>query len=153
MLPGDEIQHVDAGINLLGVLAIEWSDIWVENNDTHHELNWVVELENNVSHYEVERSLDGITQFESIGKKFGVGNTESTRYTFVDYDVQAIGTYYYRVTEVSFNGDKSVSEIVSLQRDESLLPDDKSTVSIYPNPVVSEVTFDIAVSTLSLIHI
>jgi len=148
VLPGDEIQHVDAGINVLGVLAIEWSDIWVENNDAHHTVSWTIELEDNVSHYEIERSLDGIDNFEVIGKRLALGATNAVTYNYDDYDVVLLGTYYYRVAEVSFNGDKSVSKIVSVQRDQSSLPDDKSTVSIYPNPVVSEVTFDIAVSTI-----
>jgi hypothetical protein len=141
--PGEYVEHVDAGVTFK-VLSIEWNDIWVENKESHHELSWSVAYERNVSHYEIQRSIDGLTDFQEVGKMITEGDSESeVTYTYDDYDLVGEGIYYYRVVEVELSGAHNASEIVSVSREDGVRGN--TALDIYPNPVVSEVTFELNV--------
>ena len=142
--PGEHMPHVDAGV-VFGVLSVEWLDVRVDNNDSHHTLTWDVAKETNVSHYEVERSLIGLDDFEVISKVLSEGDTpEQKTYSFDDYDVIESGVYYYRVNQVDLDGTTDYSKIVTVSRDELTIGDNSAT--IYPNPVVNELTLELSIT-------
>jgi len=142
--PGEHVPNVDAGV-VFGVLSVEWLDIRAENNDSHHTVTWDVSKESNVSHYEVERSLNGLDDFEVIGKILSEEDSPEQRtYSYDDYDVAESGIYYYRINQVELDGAIDYSKVVSVDREAVLLTD--NIASIYPNPVVNELTLELVIT-------
>jgi uncharacterized repeat protein (TIGR01451 family) len=143
--PGEHIPNVDAGV-VLGVLSVEWLDVYAQNNDSHHTITWNVADQNNVSHYEVERSIDGLNNFESIAKVLSTGDgPEATSYTHDDYDIIAAGIYYYRIRQVDYDNAYDYSKVVSVDR-EDVVAVTNNSASIYPNPVVDELTLELDIA-------
>jgi uncharacterized repeat protein (TIGR01451 family) len=129
--PGDEVINVDGGF-AFGVLPVEWINIDVEQKDKAHLVSWEVASERNIDIYEIERSINGISDFENIGKlnfKTPIANTNI--YTYLDIDIKKDGIYYYRIKQVDLDGKYSYSDIVKVLRNSD------SSISIYPNPCVS----------------
>ena len=143
--PGEHIPNVDAGV-VLGVLSVQWLDIRAENNISHHTVTWDVASQSNVSHYEIERSIDGLDNFVSVDKVLSTGdNPDKVTYTYDDYDVLESGVYYYRIKQVEYNNSDDYSEIVSVDRIETIKVEDNMAM-IYPNPVVNELTLELGVT-------
>ncbi len=75
-------------------------------------LNWTTASEINVSHFEIERSLDGI-EFIKIGSHDAIGDAvTTTSYNFHDKQPRT-GTNYYRLKTIDLDGSESLSRIVS----------------------------------------
>lgn len=88
---------------------------------------WQTTNEVNVSHMNVQRSIDG-TSFSFIGK---VDATGSGIYNFTDASLPTnTKTIYYRLEIVDKNGNKQFSKIVAVQ-----LAKNNMLVNVYPNPV------------------
>ena len=100
---------------------------------------WVTASEINVSHFNVQRSLDGLL-FNTVGKVNAKG---ASKYSFID-NTNLNGTVYYRLEIVDKNGSISYSEIRTL----SII---NYPLSITPNPAKDFVT--IAAKNLKDIHI
>jgi len=82
-------------------------------------LNWSTASEINSSHFEIERSYDGVT-FKSIGREEGAGNSQTLQ-TYLTLDAQydaSKSRMYYRLKLVDQNGAFTYSEIrkVELQK-------------------------------------
>lgn len=72
-------------------------------------LAWTTGSESNNSHFEIERSRDGIT-FERIGDLQGAGNSHvPLDYVFIDD--QPLGLAYYRLKQVDFGGTSELSDL------------------------------------------
>ena len=91
-------------------------------NERQVKVSWQTATEINVSHFNVQRSLDGVT-FETVGKvdAKGVG-----KYSFID-NTNLNGVVYYKLEVVDKNGALSYSEIKEISNIHYQL-------SIYPNP-------------------
>ncbi len=77
------------------------------------QLRWITASETNNSHFEIQRSFDGL-QFESIGKVNGSNNSHTIlTYNFFDKK-PAVGTNYYRLNQVDFDGKSTLSNIASI---------------------------------------
>lgn len=97
-------------------------------------LNWQTQAEENNSHFEIERSFNGIT-FEKIGQIEGNGTSLSIHdYQFTDKQLDALNyeteTVFYRLKQVDFNGDFAYSPTKTLSLDPSV----SYSVSAWPNP-------------------
>jgi len=69
---------------------------------TNVHLEWCTAVEINNSHFEIQRSPDGVN-FQVIGIVGGHGTTEEIRhYNFVDYSPLEVG--YYRMKQVDYDG-------------------------------------------------
>lgn len=76
-------------------------------------LTWKTVSEEDNSHFDVERSIDGI-RFEKVGEVAGAGTTDQAQnYNFTDPNIVGLGSpeVYYRLNQVDFDGDTSYSEI------------------------------------------
>lgn len=96
----------------------------------HVNLVWVDEQEINASHFVIERSTDG-RNYEEISDKIqasGNSNTELS-YSFVDENPPSVGTAYYRLKEVDFDG-RSETWVRSVH----LIESDEMNVRIFPIP-------------------
>jgi hypothetical protein len=94
--------------------------------------NWHTANEVNVSHYQIQRSVDS-RNFETIGTA-AAKNWASNEYSFVDelkVKDQQPKTLYYRIVGVDKDGKKTFSVVKSLE----LKVKSGDGISIYPNPV------------------
>jgi endoglucanase len=98
-------------------------------------LKWATSDEVNNSHFDIERSPDGIN-FQIIGKVFSHSeNNNLTDYSFVD-GKPLDGTSYYRLSQHDLNGDISYSSVVTVNLNET-------NIKIYPNPNSGSFTLEI----------
>lgn len=103
------------------------------------DLTWVTQTEDNMSHYEVERSVDGMN-YEIINRVSAVGNSNmETQYFTVDTDPFA-GVNYYRLNQFDFDGNSKHSEIRAV----NVLDDMYDILTLFPNPTteMTEVIFN-----------
>ncbi|HET8827827.1 MAG TPA: T9SS type A sorting domain-containing protein [Pelobium sp.] len=97
-----------------GVLPISLESFNGQKKDDAIQLNWVTASEQNNSHFNILRSLDG-KKFSAIGKVNGNGNsTTSLNYSFLDLSPLS-GTNYYQLEQVDFDGKSSTSEIIAVK--------------------------------------
>lgn len=87
-------------------------------NGTHENnsnlLKWVTKSENQNDYFIVERSNDGIN-FQNIGTVKGSGNSSSEKnYSYVDPNITT-QEYYYRLSQVDFDGRSSKSELINIK--------------------------------------
>lgn len=113
----------------------------------HNVLSWQTENELNNSHFEIERSINGI-DFEIIGTAEGQGITfEVTNYDFIDKN-SAINTYY-RLRQVDFDNQFEYSEIVTVNRKQV----GNNNIRIYPNPVQNDLSINYEPATNETVQI
>lgn len=81
-------------------------------NNSRVDLKWSTEKENNLSHFIVERSTDGVS-FSNAALVFAYGNTtEKSNYVFADNisKVQT-ATVYYRISSIGADGNNLYSDV------------------------------------------
>ncbi|QEK51718.1 hypothetical protein FYC62_08630 [Pedobacter aquae] len=78
------------------------------------QLSWVTSSERNNSYFDIMRSSDG-KKFEKIKAIDGNGNSNNKiTYSFTDEN-PVIGTNYYQLKQIDFNGSFSLSDIIAVQ--------------------------------------
>ncbi len=126
----------DFGIAVSTTLPVEWLDfsgLLLPNLQV--QLNWATASELLNSHFNIQRSLDGV-RFENIGKVNGKGTTnEIYQYQFVD-EKPSFGRNYYRLEQVDLNGATHYSSIVEVFVQPSNTP-----LMVYPNPAQDNIHF------------
>jgi len=80
-----------------------------QNNRT--TLNWKIESQSNFSHFEIERSSDGVNYNNINTTPF----SNAGIYSYSDHDLSSSPVYYYRLKMVDRDGRFSYSEIISIQ--------------------------------------
>lgn len=94
-------------------LGVELLEFRLDEKNTSIDLNWITKTETNNSHFEIERSVDGI-HFEKIGKIEGHG-TINTEVSYIFKDRNPLSNVsYYRLKQVDFDGQFEYSDIVSI---------------------------------------
>ena len=108
-------------------------------NDRQVENKWTTANEINVSHFNIQRSLNG-KDFITIGKvkANGAGDNE---YSFIDNSPLSTvdsrpSTYYYRIVSVDKDGTPGFSEIKTI----NYKPQTLNGFSLFPNPTKDFVT-------------
>ena len=102
---------------------------YVVNTDI--AVDWRVATEFSISHYEIERSVNG-TDFEQVGTQHGTGNSiEDRGYSWLDAS-PAPGIYYYRVKCIGSNGAVAYTDKVKVTIVKS-----SPQMYVFPNPVTS----------------
>ncbi|MFK7951103.1 MAG: T9SS type A sorting domain-containing protein [Saprospiraceae bacterium] len=98
-------------------------------------LEWETASEINNSHFEVERSTNGL-EFSTIGIVEGSGTTvEQQYYDFLDKN-PVIGKNYYRLRQVDFNGDFEYTNVIVIEFDKEGVVTTSVQVSAFPNPTI-----------------
>jgi hypothetical protein len=130
----------DVSITILsstGVLPVKWLYVQGEQKNRTNKIVWATANEENNSHFEIQRSDNGI-EFNVIGKIAGANSSfASQEYSYTDY-VISDKKLYYRLKQVDRNGTYGFSKIVVLQA-----ANGKSSEWAYPNPAQSNVTIAI----------
>lgn len=119
---------------VMSMLPIELLEIKAEGIVDHVDVTWNVLSETNVSHYELERSEDGITfSYLTSIEVIGVNNSTQT-YVHSDYDVRFFQNYYYRIKNVDFDGYYSYTPVVVASLLTDIINFNESSVNLFPNP-------------------
>ncbi|MEP7237025.1 MAG: T9SS type A sorting domain-containing protein [Ferruginibacter sp.] len=112
------------------ILASQLKNISASIKTNGVEINWQVANEAGIQLYEIEKSTNKV-DFINIGS---VDASNKDRYQFTDATVPA-GIVYYRLKIIGLSGDIKYSDIVIVKQH----ADDKE-ISLYPNPVVNNIT-------------
>lgn len=112
-------------------LPITIASFTADIKDCGVQLNWKVELQDNFSHFIVERSNDG-RNFRSIGTIYL--NPERQMYRFDDAD-PGNGSWFYRLRLVDLDGSIRYSKIVSVKVNCA----SKEMLIVYPNPIAENI--------------
>ncbi|HEU4574505.1 MAG TPA: T9SS type A sorting domain-containing protein [Chitinophagaceae bacterium] len=106
------------------------------------DLKWVTSNEKNVSHFSVEKSLDGIN-FQEAALVFAYGNTsQDENYAYSDnLSTVTKGMIYYRLKCVDADGKFTYSPVrmIRIGGEEAL----NNKIMTYPNPFVNELRITI----------
>lgn len=100
-------------------------------------LDWKTASEQNSSHFNVQRSADGINFASILGRVDAAGNSNTLRnYGF--QDARPLESWnYYRIEEVDIDGSKMYSNIAAVSFNK------KGFVLVYPNPAVNQLTIEL----------
>ena len=114
-------------------LPINCLEFKAVKKDNNVQLVWKVNQEINNSHFEIERSFDGML-YSIIGTVFA-NNTSNGNYNFTDANLSG-KRVYYRLKQIDRTGEKRyVCSILSLSLDNA---DNFSISKVYPNPSAGE---------------
>ncbi len=121
----------------MNTLPVKLASFTATLNNNKANLKWTTASEINVSHFVIEKSLDG-THFQDAGIVFAYGNaTDKTDYYFSDDLLNtASPVVYYRLRSVDMDQKIAYSETRIIRMGK---PKDNSiAILTYPNPVNSE---------------
>ena len=107
----------------------------VEKYETYKsKINWATEREEDMSHYEIQRSFDGV-EYETISSVVPKGGVSiSASYQFIDNN-PTVGFNYYRLKMVETSGHIEYSNIKVLEFHGSF-----NDIKIMPNPFDKDLT-------------
>ena len=124
--------------SILPITLISFNADLIENNKAL--VKWVTTSEIDNDYFIVERSSDGIN-FMSRSRVKGYGTTSSvSEYKFVDELDNKSSVFYYRIKIVSTTGVVSYSSVVRVKK-QSI-----SSLSVYPNPFISDIKIHVSSS-------
>lgn len=137
---------IDAGFVPIGVaLPVKMVSFTASLSSTNTAiLNWETTNEDNLNHFVIEKSTDG-RNFENIGIVFSTGQQSgSGKYIFNDNLGQTnnVKLFYYRLRSVDNDAKFQLSDtrLIKLSTGNQSV-----SVSVYPNPVISELRISIPV--------
>ena len=117
------------------LLDAEFIEFTANRKGENVNLKWVVTCEKVIDHFDIERSIDGIS-FMKVAEKAGPGaSCKATPFSYSDNILLAGNTnrYYYRITAITTNGYKKRSPLVQVIIKQS------STLVLSPNPANTRV--------------
>ncbi|MCH7410152.1 hypothetical protein MM239_12155 [Belliella sp. DSM 111904] len=122
------------------ILPVEFLDIKASyiQEDRSAILSWATAKEWENSHFEVERSVNNVANFEKVSEVEGAGYADDrSDYKYVDKDLPLVGaTIYYRLKQVDFSGSYSYSKTVAVSVTD--VGAAKGVWRAYPNPTAGE---------------
>jgi hypothetical protein len=119
-------------ISPLPVELLDFTATCLEDNSV--QIDWSTASENNSSHFEVRKSLDGYT-WNTIETIPAAGNSTSLlEYSILDRN-KTIGNTYYRLNQVDIDGKSELFDVVTSNCVENEL---NNLLTTYPNPSTNE---------------
>lgn len=110
-------------------LPVKLESFTGKNSGNSNLLNWTTAEEKNFSHFELQRSADGIN-FDKLGIVAAQGKTTGSKYSYTD-DRPFDGKNLYRLYVLDKDGKGSLSDIVELY----VKYGSGLSVNVHPNPV------------------
>jgi hypothetical protein len=129
-----------ANFTVSGIVPLRLLSFDAFKNDNKVKLNWKTDNEINTSHFDVERSVNGI-DFKKIGTVTALNRSGINQYSFEDIS-PADGTNLYRLRQVDIDAKFEYSNTVKI------LFSSKLNITVYPNPVVDKLKIQIPGSSL-----
>jgi hypothetical protein len=122
------------------ILPVEiiYSEAKISHSERNVNVIWATAKEANNSHFEIERSIDGIKEFQIIGEVQGMGWKDSiTEYGFVDNNLPLTASnVFYRIKQVDFDSNHTYSNVFSVKV--SNIRFSKGVWRAYPNPTMGD---------------
>lgn len=123
------------------IIKLHSFDAYFDQSGGRVVLDWIKNVEIDVDHYIIQRSIDG-SMFEDIKQVEGLGTTtELAKYESFD-NKPPLGIVYYRLKQVSKNGQYSYTDMVSV----SVLSYVSQESVIFPNPTRDYVNITVETS-------
>lgn len=119
-----------------GVIPVIISAFTASKGAHSIQLNWETQQETNHKHFELEHSTDG-SQFTSITTIPGNGNSSVPKKYVYNHTAPVNGKNYYRLKDVSFTGQASWSNIISLNWDNK----NQHKIILYPTLANEYISF------------
>ncbi len=114
----------------VAALPVQWISFTGNATSNGVQLQWTTANEFNNSHFNIQKSSNGIN-FSTIGKIDGTGNSSSlTNYSFLD-STSLNSIVYYRLQQVDIDGKTSVSSVLVIKNELQ----SNTLLNIYPNPI------------------
>jgi len=131
------------------LLPVKLEDFTVVKNGNNALLKWNTSSEFNSSHFEIERSYDGVN-FVAVGTKQAAGNSATDiSYDFTDPITVSTGNIYYRLKTLDIDGKGSYSKIISLKLNGGFV----KRLSTYPNPFTSNLKLELNAEQSELVNL
>ncbi|MFN0157021.1 MAG: T9SS type A sorting domain-containing protein [Bacteroidota bacterium] len=135
------LTELEMTINYDGSLPIQLANFTAVALDANSvQLNWMTVSETSNYGFEVQRSTDGVQDFQTVANSFVPGNgttIEPHSYTYTDQTAY-VGTWYYRLKQIDLDGTTNYTD--PIQVDVVLgVSDDQQPLAFglrqnYPNP-------------------
>jgi hypothetical protein len=118
---------------LTDIVPVELLAFTASVNNSNVQLLWSTATELNNLGFEIERSIDNLDNFVTVGFVEGKGSsTEINYYSFNDNpELSGVNQLYYRLKQVDFDGTFSYSDVVNVTYD---VPAEFVLSQNYPNP-------------------
>ncbi len=113
------------------VLPIELSSFKGKAQGCNVQLNWTTQLEENFSHFELQRSEDG-REYEVIKIIQGTGGNHTQAYQYLD--LKANLKNYYRLKAIDFDDTYDFSSIIYVKTD---CEEAEHNMILFPNPIAA----------------
>lgn len=115
-------------------LPVQWGEIGASIEEGKVVVSWATLAESESSHFEIERSVDGVEEFVMVGNVNAMGwSDQLTAYHFEDGELPVDARkVYYRIKQLSLGGAAVYSKVVRVD-----LPKIKTVKNVwqtYPNP-------------------
>jgi hypothetical protein len=138
---GAECDFIIADWGAINVLPVELSEFIVSPKEEKNEIVWKTSSEKDNDYFNLMRSFDG-EKFEVIQTIKGAGNSSDLiTYEISDFDIR-LGTVYYQLEQVDFDGKRAQSKIITLDRNAF----ESGLLAVYPNPTDKSIMIDVNVS-------
>ncbi|TAL48727.1 MAG: T9SS type A sorting domain-containing protein, partial [Chitinophagaceae bacterium] len=125
-------------VTVITILPVKFGNITAYEKQSGIQIDWTVYSEENLNHYEVEKSSNG-RNFSLAGNVIARNSSFETKYGW--FDVNPLpGVSFYRLKSVDIDSHIGYSSIVKVS-----LNKNEKDISVYPNPVMGDyVTFQSA---------
>lgn len=124
-----------ADFTVSGVVPLRLLSFDAFKNDNKVKLNWKTDNEINTSHFDVERSVNGI-DFKKIGAVTALNRSGINQYSFDDMN-PADGVNLYRLKQVDIDAKFEYSNTVKI------LFSAKINIIVYPNPAINKLNIQL----------
>ncbi len=125
-----------ADFTVSGVVPLRLLSFDAFKNDNKVKLNWKTDNEINTSHFEVERSINGI-DFKKIGTVTALNRSGTNQYNFEDA-TPAAGVNLYRLRQVDIDAKFEYSNTIKILFSAAL------NITVYPNPAIDKLKIQLA---------
>ncbi len=111
-------------------VPVTFSNVRANRQGNNILVEWKVENELNIDHYEVEKSTDG-QNFTKVNSQVARGNNQGVAIQYSWLDTNPFdGNNFYRIRSVGISREAKFSQIVKVSMDK--VP---SLIAVYPNPI------------------
>lgn len=112
-------------------LPLTWGAVTAQRQTTDVVVTWNTEQEQQVSHFDVERSKDGQTWTTALARI--VATNQAMRHTYQQTDKPSYhGLLYYRIRQTDLDGRYTLSRIVQVAPEQT-----NNLIQVQPNPASS----------------
>lgn len=129
-------------------LSVDWTSFAGKAVKDGNLLTWTTAQEQYNTGFEIQQSRDG-ENFSKIGFVAGAGfSYDNQSYDFLDKNTET-GTFYYRLRQIDESGLYHYSAVISVVRG----ADKEEIFSVYPNPVVDNLTIENGLGTATVYNL